>query len=397
MIRVEYLVFIDKKNVKCTDSKSFEHLLQSDPKISIENGELTFENKIPIIYSIQTGNIGESKEIFFHLSFSVDKTSEIQNLTKALKNIKSVFSIISTSPQILYDGISQYYANRAYPIVNDIENLMRKLITKFMLVNVGAEWFSESVPDDVKKSMNTTNKEITYLHNVDFIQLKNFLFSEKYTVNKDKLITKLKNSKNLSDLDLNELKLLIPVSNWDKYFSAEIHLNQEKLSKLWSELYELRCKVAHNKTFTFENFKAVEKIVDELKPAIEQAIEKLDTIDISKEDIEELKEQVFGNFSPEHGRFMNLWKDFEEVISDTIDSKVRNENPSLIDKKRTLLGDLKLLNHLKYFDKGTYLTIQYLHDVRNSVVHFDENLSLEIIKKSNSYLDEIIKKIKGWL
>ena len=129
----------------------------------------------------------------------------------------------------LYDGISQYYAEKAYPEIYEIENLMRKLITKFMLVNVGADWISDKVPDDVKNSINQDNKESTYLHNVDFIQLKNFLFSEKYTVSRDKLVNKLKTTSNLNELNLEELKKMIPTSNWDRYFSNEICI-QTKLT-----------------------------------------------------------------------------------------------------------------------------------------------------------------------
>ena len=250
MIKVEYLVFIDSKNVKCTNIESFEHLLQSDPDIEIDKGKIVFKKEFKAKYSIHSGEIAETEKVYFHLKFSVNKTTEIEKLTNLLKSVKSVFSIITKSPQTLFDGISQYYANKAYPTIYEIENLMRKLITKFMLINVGADWTVEKVPDDVKNSINKDNKDSTYLHNVDFIQLKNFLFSEKYTVSKENLIDKLKSSKDLSELNLAELKQMIPISNWDRYFSNEIPISQEKLNQQWSELYTLRCNVAHNKTFT---------------------------------------------------------------------------------------------------------------------------------------------------
>ena len=57
-------------------------------------------------------------------------------MTELLRNVKAVFSIITKAPQTLFDGISQHYATGIYPQIYEIENLMRKLITKFMLINV---------------------------------------------------------------------------------------------------------------------------------------------------------------------------------------------------------------------------------------------------------------------
>lgn len=397
MIKVEYLVFIDSKNVKCTNIESFEHLLQSDPDIEIDKGKIVFKKEFKAKYSIHSGKIAETEKVYFHLKFSVNKTTEIEKLTNLLKSVKSVFSIITKSPQTLFDGISQYYANKAYPTIYEIENLMRKLITKFMLINVGADWTVEKVPDDVKNSINKDNKDSTYLHNVDFIQLKNFLFSEKYTVSKENLIDKLKSSKDLSELNLAELKQMIPISNWDRYFSSEIPISQEKLNQQWSELYTLRCNVAHNKTFTKADFKKVTELVDSLKPIIEKAIDKLDSIGISKEERVNVEEEVAGNFSPLFGHFISLWKELEKVMYETVDAKVRNEEAELIDKRRTFTGDLRLLKNLKYFDESTYYTIQRLKRIRNRLVHFDDNISEDRILSGIAQLKNTIDKMKGWL
>lgn len=397
MIKVEYLVFIDSKNVKCTNIESFEHLIQSDPEIEINKGKVVFKNDFKASYSIHSGKIAETEKVYFHLKFSVNKTSEIDKLTDLLKSIKSVFSIITKSPQTLFDGISQHYANKAYPTIYEIENLMRKLITKFMLINVGADWTTEKVPDDVKNSINKNNKDSTYLHNVDFIQLKNFLFSEKYTVSKENLIDKLKSSKDLSELNLKELKQMIPISNWDRYFSSEIPISQEQLNQQWSELYDLRCNVAHNKTFTKADFKKVTELVNNLKPIIEKAIEKLDSIDISKEERINLEEEVAGNFSPLFGHFISLWRELERVIWETVDAKVRNEEAELIDKNRTFTGDIRLLKNLNYFDDSTYFTIQRLKKIRNRLVHFDDNIPDDRVLSGIEQLRSTIEKMKGWL
>ena len=56
---------------------------------------------------------------------------------------------------------------------------MRKLITKFMLVNIGTEWENRNIPDAMKNGkikMKTNAKETGYLYQRDFIELSDYLF-----------------------------------------------------------------------------------------------------------------------------------------------------------------------------------------------------------------------------
>ena len=184
MLKLEYLIFVDNEGIKCNDEKSFNHFLQSNPEIEIKGKKIKFKNVL-IDYELSYGQIANSDQTYFHLIFNYDDIEKIDIYVGLLKAVKSVIHILTKTPQILYDGISIYYSNLAYPIISDIENVMRKLITKFMLTKVGVDWIKDRTPDDVKTSINGSNKDLTYLHNVDFIQLKNFLFSENYPVHKE--------------------------------------------------------------------------------------------------------------------------------------------------------------------------------------------------------------------
>jgi len=126
---------------------------------------------------------------------------------------------------------------------------MRKLITKFMHINVGIAWTEERIPDDVQKSINSNNNDSTYLYNVDFIKLKDILLSERFTKHGDALIKELKTSTKAT-FKRDEIKALIPTSNWERYFSDQVGSDSAELASLWEKLYDLRCKVAHNKAFT---------------------------------------------------------------------------------------------------------------------------------------------------
>lgn len=251
MLIVEYLIFNDKKTIKAGNVESFNHLLQSDPDISIQRNKLTY-SKLTVEYKVETGKVGNSDNIYFHLKFRSIDIEKIEDFNKLLKAVKATLHITNKHPQTLYDGISLHYSQLAYPIISEVENLMRKLITKFMMINTGIDWMKERVPEDVKRSINLENNDITYLHNVDFIQLKNFLFSENYPVHKENLIEKLKKANDLKDINLEEIESLIPISNWDKFFFDKVTCSKEQLTKQWDELYKLRCKVAHNKSFGME-------------------------------------------------------------------------------------------------------------------------------------------------
>ncbi|MCE2982908.1 MAG: hypothetical protein LW832_05020, partial [Parachlamydia sp.] len=234
MLKLEYLIFIDNEGIKCNDEKSFNHLLQSNPDIEVKNNKIKYKS-ITVDYELTFGQIADTNRTYFHLIFNYNEIDKIDIYVSLLKSVKSVIHIITKTPQTLYDGISIYYSNLAYPIISDIENVMRRLITKFMLTKVGVDWIKDRTPDDVKSSINSSNKDLTYLHNVDFIQLKNFLFSENYPVHKENLVKKLKEAKDISELNLDDIKVLIPNSNWERYFSTNISISKEKLIKSWDD------------------------------------------------------------------------------------------------------------------------------------------------------------------
>ncbi|MDM1680768.1 hypothetical protein HX069_16700 [Myroides odoratimimus] len=394
MIKVEYLVLNDNKSIKCQDIDSFKYLLQTDSNVRINSNKILFDNKLDIDFSIQDGKITGTSKVYFHLKFILQNDDDIEDFITLLRSIKGTLGVLTNTVQVLYDGVSLYYGEKAYPLIYEIENLLRKLITKFMLINVGAEWSNDKVPDDVKNSMHHNNKESTFLHNVDFIQLKNFLFSEKYTVNRDKLITQLKSTIDGTSLDLEAIKKLLPYSNWQRYFSDEISMSEQKLASKWDMLYDLRCKIAHNKIFLKSDYDKVKVLVTEIKPIFDDAIDKLDQINISTEEREEIEESVVGNFSNANGIFIALWRDLEEVIFETIDAKT---NEDRLTENKGFFSYVKFLLAEKYIDNNIYGDIKRLGRVRNSIVHYDMTIEEYNLENEIENLKNIIKMLKGFL
>lgn len=385
MLTVEYLVFNDKKAIKSADIDSFNHLLQSDPEIQIQKGKLSYLG-FTSEYQVEMGNIGSSDNIYFHLKFRCTDNKKIEDFNNLLKAVRSVLHLTNKTPQILYDGISLHYSQLAYPHISEVENLMRKLITKFMMINTGVEWIKDRVPEDVKKSINPENNDATYLHNVDFIQLKNFLFSENYPVHKENLIQKLKKAKEIQDIDLQEIKSLIPISNWDKFFFDKVACPKEQLNKQWDEIYELRCKVAHNKTFTKSDLETSEELCKKLKEVLNKAIDNLDKIKLSEVEQADITETVVGNFNHLHGEFMAKWRNLLKVVYKLVDEKIKMTSPDLVKEKRFFSTDLKLLAETGIIDRKTQTYISKLNQIRNEIVHNSETLTKEEV---TYYIEDI--------
>jgi len=395
MLKVEYLIFIDNQSIKCSDTRTFNHLLQSDPDIAINKNKMTYQG-LTVDYVIKNGKVKNTDSNYFQLTFICEKLEKIDDYNKLLKAIRSVLHITNKTPQTLYDGVSLHYAQLAYPQVFEIENMMRKLITKFMLTNVGIDWIKERVPDDVKSSINSENKDLTYLHNVDFIQLKNFLFSENYPSHKENLLQKLKKAKDIKDLNLEDIKALIPNSNWDKYFSEYVNITKEQLSKQWDELYELRCRIAHNRAFAKTDFESVERLCSELRIVIKAALDNLDKIDISDNEREMLTESIAGNFNQSSGEFMALWRVLQSIVINIVKSKKVTDESELPMKGRTWSGDINLLHKVGVIDKELYFRLRKLTNVRNEVVHNTDTLTQEEILNIIYEAKDVIKILKTW-
>lgn len=178
--------------------------------------------------------------------------------------------------------VSQHYCRKAYPVINNIENLMRKLIFEFMIKNLGSDWMDRTIPEELKAKLREKAGDIreNCLYESDFIQLILFMFkpySEISTIGN--LYKKIEEVEDLADV-----KALVPKSNWDRYFSDLIAF--ENLEDTWGELYELRNRVAHNKLLSRTDFEEVERLTEKIESPLLEAIDKIGEIDVPEKDKE---------------------------------------------------------------------------------------------------------------
>ncbi|MCT4544665.1 MAG: HEPN domain-containing protein [Vallitalea sp.] len=293
---VEYLL-IFKENKQYSNSKqAIKNLFNSIYNVhGVSENIIEFE-KIQIQYKILLTKRQKQKRIYYNISFIIEGERNIEVFSIFLRQFRELFGKLTDKHiETLWDDVNLYYSNKGYPYIYKLENLMRRLISEFMILNIGDKWVKNNIPGEVEKSIkDTNNKTNNYLHYVDFIQLGNFMF-KKYC-NKEyeyvKLIELIDKTDDNSELSIEELKKYVPKSNWERYFSSIIKCNENYLCKKWDSLYKLRCDIAHNKPFNKNNYQTLEKLYNEVSEVLKKAILSLDTIIIN--DKEEVRDICFG-------------------------------------------------------------------------------------------------------
>ena len=200
---------------------------------------------------------------------------DIEQLSGLLRKIRLLVHNNKGNITLVFDGVSAFYAEKAYPQIHYIENLMRQLYAKFAVFSLGPAW-AESIPKDLtankKSDAGTTNP----LYDLDFIQINEVLFTEYALKETDAdFFNKLKSN----ELEKLDLKDYIPQSNWVKLFDSKLNCEEQFLKSRWKKLYQLRNKVAHNRDFSKADFEETKKITTEIRDIVVPAMSKITKMD----------------------------------------------------------------------------------------------------------------------
>ncbi len=405
--KVEYLVTVDQNEPFCSSPSSFNNLLRAVDDLTVSGNTIEFKT-LRVHYEVQMGQISADKQRYFHLKLILnneDQFAEFESLLKSLRTILYKASASGKSVQVLWDDIGFYYAHKAYPAIFEIENTLRKLITKFMLINVGIAWTNESMPQEVAESIRTkpNKNSYNYLYEADFIQLSNFLFKEYTSMNTKGFTDKIRLSEKIDDLNLEELKLIVPKSNWERYFSSIVKCESEYLRIRWEKLYERRNQVAHNKSINKTEFDEIFQLANEIKPKLQEAINKLDQITISEEDREAVAENVAENTNALYGEFLKEWKlmaneiyELALLVAEDEDEKVKvrryrympRESVSLLRRRgrlndrflRTDINDLNLFRNHIVHEKDANFSEDYIRERINIIQQSRRDIASEAEK-----------------
>lgn len=397
-IKVEYIVLLETKKSFCNSIKSFNKLLETYDDIKLKKSNLISFKEINIKYEVQTGILKGKEKRFFHMRFDSKGDETIDIFSEFLRVVRDILiKVTNKQPVSLWDDISFYYANKAYPLIHEIENLMRKMLTKFAMTKFDSNWIESNIPDEVKTSTIKTKQvtnEANYLYQTDFIQLTTFLSGKIKTADVNNLLNRIKTADSISDLDFNELKDYVPTNNWDKYFSEIVDFDWEFLEKRWKKLYDLRCKVAHNNFLLKQDYDEICRLINDVKPKLLKAINELDKIVISEEDQEELAEAFASNSNEDFKEFLKKWNLFEKKLYSIISnhqSEIESTKPTHSYNPYEMIVFLK---NNKIISENDQIILELVRRFRNSLVHeVDIKIEKEEVTRYINDLKRILQLI----
>ena len=305
-------MILPKDSSFCDGVDTFTRLLQVDSAIAIESGTLLFEGNFRCDFKVVAGEIATKEQRFFHMRLTAqveeDSYDSAKRFTTLLKKVRTILSKAGGLIETLWDDISFLYSRKAYEQIYRIENLMRKLIANFMLTTIGKEWLAETSPSEVRdvisKSKRIRLRKCATFRG--FIHLADFLIKPYSSKSTQELHTQLANASDADDLAT--LQQYIPTSNWQRYFSSLVNCEDSYLNKRWAELYDLRCKVAHNAIITKTDLDRINELVSDLQIKLEEAIQKLPQVSVPQEEQELVAESAAISFDALVGEFIASWR-----------------------------------------------------------------------------------------
>ncbi|CAD2224087.1 hypothetical protein P3J6_110599 [Pseudoalteromonas sp. 3J6] len=317
---IEYLIIIDN-----TDSSSglfnflksterFKEFITDKTPLSFIKSNISFNNQ-KYKYSLKSGIVSDKHQRYFYLSVS-SLEENLESFREVLKMIRSACKTERFTVETLLNDLAHNNSCLAYSKIHEIENLMRRLITFFMITKVGKDWVNNNSPEVVKKNTSRDRKNngkeyASELHKVDFNHLADALFVPYQELNNSNLHKVIRAYKSHNDVDLEKLKQYVPISNWDKFFKGSVDTEASYLEARWKKLTELRNRVAHSADVTEEECDEVDEIVDELKPILNDAFEKSIKVEIDSTD----RERIISNLDTRVGELFRQIDEFESYIN----------------------------------------------------------------------------------
>ncbi|TGK67435.1 hypothetical protein [Leptospira kanakyensis] len=249
-LSVEYLGLIEEKNTLLlleSEKTILSALIRSNNDIKIEPNTIKYKN-LELKFDLSMQKVLNKDQKYFQLEIDFQYTDnneilfeEYQDLLKKIRT--TLHTLTNGKLEIIKDDNALFYSLKSYPLIYEIENLMRSLVYKFLLKNFGIGWIEEKVfKVDTKVAINRTSDNSSskeFLENFDFISYADNLFKP-YADNDDNLFQReLSTSKDLNDLE--SLKNnYFKRSLWERFIKSDED-NQdlaEKVKKNWHQLYQ---------------------------------------------------------------------------------------------------------------------------------------------------------------
>lgn len=394
-MKTEYLITFDSDDSVCADVSAFKSFLSSHNEISFGKGDKISHSGNVYVYKLARGTLTDSS-IYYDLTIETEKKDDdgINAFKAFLKDVRTLCTKLSGRDIIiLHDGIGEEYCMQGYPKVYKTENLMRKLIAKFMAISIGYNWSESNTPKEVLDSVRSEMKKerTNFLHEVDFIQLSNFLFKKYTTSNASSFFETIKGKDDSDTFTSKDLKQYVPFTNWEKYFAKKVNCESQYLKSKWEKLYEYRCRIAHCKGITKQELDDLSDISEDICQKIQVALDSIGDLHIEELEREELAENFSGAASKDSEDLIEKYNQLASVVFEAC--ALSSSENDIFNKHETNKTNIRMQSKYLCNNKGIINRIaadmiDHAHSIRNIVVH-----KVGIIKLSESEVLNALESI----
>lgn len=296
MKEIKYLITYKESDTLCENKDGFISLLNAHSYLNVNNDKILLKHKnkeYECSYEINTDRIKninnrEKNENYRYILITI-RSEDDKNLSHISRSIKkAAYKINPNNIHIntLWDDIGRSNTINLFPLLNEVENLMRYLISQFMIVNIGTNWSINEI--DKKVTQQVESSDISPLNQddlfkVNFRHLSDILFNEVSRTDTNTLIRLLKKTK-FDENDKKTIMNFIPSSNWDRYFKEYIDVDRKTIEENWENLSVHRNHVAHNRNTSQSEYDKIKKTCEYTIKIIREAIGKLESIKIADSD-----------------------------------------------------------------------------------------------------------------
>lgn len=198
---------------------------------------------------------------------------------------------------VLKDELSEQIACELYPHLYRIENMLRGYLIRFMATRIGPRWWELTASTEMadKAKMRKKNERVfgKHLENsaflIDFDELGEIVYKQSSGfLTREDIVGRVSNLPE-TPAAIKALKSELR-SNYDKLFKEAFA--DKGFKDKWKQFEALRNKIAHNNLFTAADLSLGAELAKDLTEIISAADTEAQTLVISTEEREAIKEQV---------------------------------------------------------------------------------------------------------
>lgn len=260
-----------------------------------------------------------------------------------------------------YDYLSEYYCNKIYPKLNQLERNLRKLLFNTYTLYFGLRYYGPTINENIQNKSKGTmkasggkeKKDIQFIqeffYSVDYHQIQEILFTKQWTEEDNKRKKEfLESHPNLSELSDEDLRKAFsniePKTDWERMFASKVD-SKINFDVLLNDIRNDRNKVAHCKIFKKEDYLKCLVNVKQLNSVIINAIKITETDDFSAKN----REALFQAMDSLMIRAQEFAKGLPIMVANYVQNFTNSINHSLegmaqLGKKVAEMSQIRMLN-----------------------------------------------------